>query len=126
MSLEKSDLEEIKELILSALPPQQSSTTNSLFDMEARDRIIQTNELIRQQQQREQRAFELIEQKIDAIEKKLEVVESCLQKAEKNSELFDKRYKSLASWLNHYQTWSIMLAIATSISVILGLRYFPF
>lgn len=126
MSLQKDDLEEIKALIRSALPLQQSPPANSLFDMEARDRIIQTNELIRQRQEKDQKTFELLEQQINAIDKKLNVIDARLEKAEKNAELFDKRYKSLATWLNHYQSWSIMLAIATAVSVILGLRYFPF
>lgn len=126
MALEASELESIKQMIEASSQPAQNSAPASLFDMEARDRIIQTNELLKQQQQSLNKSLELIEKRLEAADTKLTSVEAILQKGEENAKLFDKRYASLASWLNHYQTWSVMLAIATAVSVILGLRYFPF
>jgi flagellar capping protein FliD len=120
MPLEKSDLDSIKELLDASPSVAQGTTTpTSLFDMEARDRIIQTNELIKQQQTSLAKNLEKIESRLDSIE-------TTLQKSEEASKVFEKRYTSLATWLNHYQTWSVMLAIATAVSVIIGLRYFPF
>jgi len=126
VALENGDLESIKQLLEASSQPNKNGAPLSLFDMEARDRIIQTNELLKQQQISLDKSLELIETKLEAAEKKLDAIETIIQKSEENSKLFDKRYASLASWLNHYQTWSIMLSIATAISVILGLRYFPF
>ncbi len=119
MTLEKSDLESIKTLLEATSSAPQSGSPSALFDLEARDRIIQTNDLLKQQQA-------TLEKSLDLIEKKLDVVEAILQKSGESAKLFDTRYASLARWLNHYQTWSILLAIATAASVILGLRYFPF
>ncbi|GEM_PF-4251680 len=119
MPLENSDLESIKQLLDDLPTTTQNTAPTSLFDMEARDRIIQTNELIKQQQASLSKSLELIEKKLDAIEVNL-------KKNEESSKVFEKRYASLATWLNHYQTWSIMLAVATVASVIIGLRYFPF
>lgn len=119
MALEKSDLESIKQLLDTAPSATQNSMPTPLFDMEARDRIIQTNELIKQQQT-------VLTKSLEQIESRLDSIEANLQKSEETSKVFEKRYTSLATWLNHYQTWSVMLAIATVVSVIIGLRYFPF
>jgi DNA-binding transcriptional MerR regulator len=126
MTLENNDLESIKKLLETSSFAPQNSSPSALFDLEARDRTIQTNELLKQQQVTLEKSLELIESKLDSTEKKLEVIETILQESRESAKLFDTRYASLARWLNHYQTWSILLAIATVASVILGLRYFPF
>lgn len=124
MALDNDDLETIKQLLLSS--SRQEGGASGLFDMEARDRIIQTNELVKQLQSTQTKSIEQLEVKISALEEKLDRLEKSVKKSEELTMVFDKRYASLARWLNHYQSWSIMLAVATVISVILGIRYFPF